>query len=117
MGEHMRLRVPLNRRLERADDTLNVGTEHIEVPVVIQPDLSRHGEYGYAYDYSRVIRLREWNEQVLLHEILHVVIDPLGLADPIHDPEGHNVVARVEVALWETGWRLASPPGVSDAPT
>lgn len=102
----MKLKIPLNRKPNPDGLNLNVGTEHITVPVWIDPNLTRRGEYAYQYDYSRVIRLREWNEQVLLHEILHAVIEPLGLGTP-DDPFAHNVISRVEVALWETGWRIS----------
>lgn len=99
------LRVPLDRVLNPDGQVVNRGQDYIDVPVVIDPNLSRLGEYGYTFDYRRVIYLREWNEQVLLHELMHVVLDPLLLGTE-DDPYFHNVIARVEVALWETGWRL-----------
>lgn len=110
------IRIPLNRKENGGgapgDARLNEGTEHIDVPIVIDPDLGPLGEAGFTYDHTRVIRLREWNEQVLLHEILHVVLDPVITLGAPEDPYGHNIIARVEVALWESGWRLtrATPP-------
>lgn len=104
------LRVPLDRAPNPNGDRLNQGTNHIDVPIIIVPDLPVFGEAGYGYDCSRVIRLREWNEQVLLHEILHVVLDPVLVRGDPQDPQGHNVISRVEVALWETGWRRHEVP-------
>ena len=110
------LRVPLNRELNPDGERLNVGTDHVDVPVVVEPTLGKRGEIRYDYDYNgyagRRILLREWNEQVLLHEILHVVLDPV-LPVSAADPHNHNVISRIEVALWETGWRWTEGDAVS----
>lgn len=108
------LRVPLDRALDNRDgDRLNVGTDHIDVAVVINPDLAKRGETQHTHDGKRIV-LREWNEQVLLHELLHVALTRVSpLNTSTEAPDDHNVIARLEVALWETGWRLTRvlPPG------
>lgn len=109
------LRVPLDRALGNGDGAaLNVGVDHISVPVVIDPDLPRRGETKNTYDGLRIV-LREWNEQVLLHELLHVALTRVSpLNTVVDDPFDHNVISRVEVALWETGWRLAGVTSPGD---
>lgn len=101
------LRVPLDRALDnREGHCLNVGVDHIHVPVFIDPGLTQRGETQNTYSGRRIV-LREWNEQVLLHELLHVAltrITPMNTV--VDDPHDHNIIARIEVALWETGWRL-----------
>lgn len=99
------LRVPGNRVSGNAVD-LNVGTEHRAVPVELDPGLDPLGECRwdvptYTGNGPRIV-LREWNEQVFLHELLHVVLDPVLPPSLDH---GHDVISRVEVALWETRWR------------
>ena len=103
-------RVPLDRARDNRDgERPNVGIDHIEVPVVIDPGLSRRGEVQNTYDGGRRIVLREWDEQVLLHELLHVALTRVSPLNTItEDPFDHNVIARIEVALWETGWRCTS---------
>lgn len=110
MGDHpTRLRIPLDRNRSPGADRLNEGTNHLDVAIEIDPTLDRRGEVrglGQPFGEPRVvIVLREWNEQVLLHELLHVLPLP-GATDA--DPHNHDVVSRVEVALWETGWRLVA---------
>lgn len=102
------VRVPLNRAENPTGEALNVGTGHVDIPIAIDPDMPERGKYDYTYDGSRVIRLREWNEQVFLHELLHAALDRVVLKSDF-DPHGHDVIAQAEVALWETGWRLAAP--------
>ena len=104
------IRVPTNRVDNPGGEALNVGTQHVDVQVILDPDMSMLGECRQGYG-GPVIALREWNEQVFLHELLHVAT---GYAQPLivttHPPHGHEVISRVEVALWETGWRLSRPP-------
>lgn len=74
---------------------------HITVPVVLWPDLDVKGtvvrEHGYATTETFIV-LQEWDEQVLLHELLHVVLGHILLTGD--DPEGrHDVIGAVEVAL------------------
>jgi hypothetical protein len=104
------LRVPLDRATGNRDGGgLNVGADHIDVPVVIDPALAKRGETQHTYDGKRIV-LREWNEQVLLHELLHVALTRVSPLNTVtEDPDDHNVIARLEVALWETGWRLTRP--------
>lgn len=100
------LRMPTNRVDNLDGRSLNIGTNHVDVQVVLDPDMELRGECrsGYA---GPVIALREWDEQVFLHELLHAAV---AYAQPLvattHPPHGHEVIARVEVALWETGWRF-----------
>lgn len=100
------LQVPTNRVLPCVG--LNRGCDHVEVEVVIDPSIETLGLHQPAYGRD-TIRMQEWNEQVLLHELLHVALQRSAWwSDPqrqISDPNGHDVVARIEVALWETGWR------------
>ena len=104
------LRVPTNRADNPAGEALNVGTNHVDVQLVLDTDMDMRGECRQGYG-GPVIALREWNEQVFLHELLHVAT---GYSQPLivttHPPHGHEVISRIEVALWETGWRLSSPP-------
>lgn len=101
------LRVPTNRADNPDGETLNVGTQHVDVAVIHDPELTVRGECRQGYG-GPVIALREWDEQVFLHELLHVAT---GYAQPLitttHPPHGHEVIARIEVALWETGWRFS----------
>lgn len=108
------LRVPTDRADNPGGEHLNVGTNHVDVQVILDPDMTLRGECRQGYG-GPVIALREWNEQVFLHELLHVAT---GYAQPLiattHPPHGHEVISRIEVALWETGWRLSgnrSTPG------
>lgn len=97
--------VPMNYRWD-ADEEINRGSAYIEVPVKYEPDLAVRGERRINPYGDCPIVLREPNEQVLLHEILHVVIEGYGSLD---DPHAHRLINRIEVALWETGWRITDP--------
>lgn len=104
---HSIIRVPLDRYPNPGGQSLNRGMNHQDIPIVIDPDLPLRGERQNTYDGSSRIVLREWDEQVLLHELLHVALlhvhSRVATED---DPHGHDIVSRIEVALWETGWRL-----------
>jgi len=76
---------------------------------------------GFAGDLDfngrpvRAIRLREWNERVFLHEVLHVILEQRlqdyhagadwDSADPALKPPREAIVQAVEDALWDMGWR------------
>ena len=94
------IRLPFD--YERDEETgLNRGRAHYDVPIVYDPDLPTLGERRIHPYGDCPIVLREWNPQVLLHEMLHVLLDgyvPTSEADPF----GHRAISRVEVALWET---------------
>lgn len=91
--------------------TPNAGTAFVRVtidPTLTTPgqtSLTNWDERGPAYE----VTLREMNQQVLLHELLHVVIDPVipaGVTFPLPAPGGellcplnHQVIGAVEVAL------------------
>ncbi len=100
----MRLRIPTNRALNSDDEALNVGVDYIDVEIRIDPNYPLRGEHIPAYG-GDIIFLRESNEQVLLHEILHVALRNVPEIRTEKDPHGHNIISRIEVALWETGWR------------
>lgn len=107
------LRMPTDRAANNADGAeLNVGINHIDVQVVLDPTMALRGECRNGYG-GPVIALREWDEQVFLHELLHAAT---GYAQPLlaatYPPEGHEVIARIEVALWETGWRMTTDAGL-----
>ncbi len=101
------LRVPTDR-LFNDTGNMNEGVNYVKVQVVEDPELEHRGLTTHDHGGS-VITLREWDEQVFLHELLHVATaycQP-SLFDT-HPPHGHDVLARIEVALWETGWRMTA---------
>ncbi|MBO9523141.1 MAG: hypothetical protein J7518_16535 [Nocardioidaceae bacterium] len=75
------------------------------------------GDFGYDHQPIQRIRLREWNERVFLHEVLHVVLNrrlaeyhagddwDSDAADPALAPPKEKIVQAVEDALWDMGWR------------
>jgi hypothetical protein len=95
--------------IKDADTGLNVGTDPIQVLVRYDPGLPTLGQTSSApFGPSTVITLREWSEQVFLHELLHVATRPYyegGYYQAADDPDGHQLVNRIEVALWEAGFR------------
>lgn len=97
--------IPLDYVHDR-ETQLNRGKAYVDVPVEYDPDLPVRGERRVQPYGPCPIVLREPNDQVLLHEILHVVIAGYGRPD---DPHEHRLVNRIEVALWETGWRMTDP--------
>jgi hypothetical protein len=91
---------------------LNTGTDLVPVLIRYDPALPTLGQtiFGATHGPARVITMREWNEQVFLHELLHVAVGPYfegGYHNTLGDPHGHRLVNRVEVLLWDIGWRLA----------
>jgi hypothetical protein len=102
------LRVPTDRAPNIDGTALNTGINHVDVQVIHDPHMALCGECRHGYG-GPVIALRAWNEQVFLHELLHVAT---GWVQPRleehYPPHGHEVLARLEVALWETGWRLTN---------
>lgn len=97
------IRVPLDYERHGKPEELNRGADYRDVEVRIDPDIGARAEYRSVYGETAVV-LREWNEQVLLHELIHVALSRVARADD--DPLHHNIVSRIEVALWETGWRF-----------
>lgn len=79
---------------------------------------------GYVYNPETdqpVIALREPNERVLLHELLHVVLaralpwfreqpDWSSFDHSLTDPN-EQVTQWLEEFLWDAGYRRAIPPG------
>ena len=102
----MTIRIPTDR--ERRDGpitTPNTGVCYVDVQVILDPDMDVLGECRNGYG-GPVIALREWNEQVFLHELLHAATAyTQPLLTTTYPPHGHEVISRIEVALWETGWR------------
>lgn len=91
------------------DGTKHHSTEWHTVPVVIDAGLAGRGIYTYAHDWSRVIVLRDPDQQVLLHEALHAFVDPIvppaGEGDANRNSLNHQIINMIEVGLWESGWR------------
>lgn len=89
---------------DRLSEQLHTPDGSLIVTVVIEPELDALGRCYPVHGYSTVsylIALREWNEQVLLHELLHAI---LGHIIPESVPgywqvTPHNVINAVEVAL------------------
>lgn len=93
------------------DGTRHYSVRSHEVPVKVVPDLPGLGDAPYNHDWSRTIRLREdGDQQVLLHETLHAILDKMLLSSPFllgvtHGSLGHELINQIEVGLWESGWR------------
>ena len=96
--------VSLSLQAQPGPDGLNRPVEPREWPIQIDPNLGPRGEYQNVYGSSAIV-LREWNEQVLLHEVLHVLLDPLTRRQE-GDGYNHRVVAPVEASLFHAGWRF-----------
>jgi hypothetical protein len=89
-----------------------VSGEAYDCPVLIDTDCAYRGLVTWDFDYNGnaiapVIRLREYNERVLLHELLHVLVglDPSRVAPPSH-PSHEALVRHITRGLWDAGWRL-----------
>lgn len=99
-----------------------------DVRIEYSPNLTTLGVQGtYAYDYTwmpLVIRLREWNERVFLHEVLHLLVEYPHLFDMISEPDplrpiSERAVQVIEDGLWDMGWRWHAsdtPPEVTADP-
>jgi hypothetical protein len=93
------------------DGTRHHSVRSHEVPVQIVPDLPGLGENRLNHDWSSVIRLREdGDQQVLLHETLHALLDRMLMSSPYllgvsRGSLGHELINQIEVGLWESGWR------------
>lgn len=96
------LTVPLwNESHEYNPTQLRTPTRSIRVPVILWPDLNPLGAVvrwpGY-YATDTYIVLREWNPQVLLHELLHVILCYV-IPDDEDGTGAHDIIGAVEVAL------------------
>lgn len=87
------------------------------VPIEYDPDLPRLGLLEWTSDGGRVMRLREWNERVFLHEVLHGLLQPYlphgayGYTTGfVEDPKHELAVRAIENCLWEMGWRWQVEP-------
>ena len=92
------------------DGTRHHSVRSHEVPVKVVPDLPGLGDTVFNHDWSRTIRVRhDSDQQVLLHETLHALLDHLFINDPNlgvgHGDFGHQIINQIEVGLWESGWR------------
>jgi hypothetical protein len=68
---------------------------------------------AHSRPFRQVIWLREWDERVFLHEVLHVLLGkhyPNGRhaydGSFIEDPQHERAVRTIEDALWDMGWRV-----------
>lgn len=73
--------------------------------------LGRQGAFDYNGVFDPlVIELKEWNERVFLHELLHLLMGYPHLFE--HDepdatkPISETAVQIIEDALWDMGWRM-----------
>lgn len=98
-----RVAVPMDYEND-ASTGMNRGRSYCEVPIEYDPGLPSAGMRRINPYGPCPIVLREWNEQVFLHELLHVLLDGSVPTSNL-DPHGHRTISRVEVALWESGWR------------
>lgn len=88
-----------------------------DVRVEYHPGLSvlgLMGSYTYEGDFAPlVIRLREWNERVFLHELLHLLVGYPHLfetSEPLPNyPLTEWMVGVIEDGLWDLGWRWHGP--------
>ena len=91
-----------------------------EVTVCYDANLSRRGETRDCQTDHPTIVLREWDERVFLHELLHVALDKRlieyhagadweSLDGTLTAPR-ERIVGEVETALWDFGWRWTSRP-------
>lgn len=101
--EHIEtLHMPFDYVRDLPPNTLNQPARWYDVPVYLDPDLETLGKFENMYAGVGIF-LREPSDQVLLHEILHLLCGEHGRSD--EDPHGHRLVNRIEVALWALGWR------------
>lgn len=80
---------------------IRVATDSIRVTVVIWPELADLGVVRRLHGYSiteTFIVLREMDRQVLLHELLHVILDGVMPAAAA-DHHNHAVIGALEVGL------------------
>lgn len=77
----------------------NVATRTENLRVMLDPDLERPGEQDWVDGYGHVITLREWDLQVLVHELCHAFL-PGGEFE-------HPLIAQIEVALTPLVHQLA----------
>lgn len=75
----------------RPVDGRSVGRRVEQVGIFIDPELPVLGEQQWD-GYGASIRLRQWDLQVLIHELLHMILGPE------HDPHRPELLA-VEVGL------------------
>ncbi len=86
-----------------------------KVRVCYDPTLDRLGELDHGFD-GAIIRLREWNERVFLHELLHALLDRWTQDIPprwTDKTASEEIVQQVEDGLWNLGWRWADNPSSS----
>jgi hypothetical protein len=99
--------IRLGRDPRPDSDGFNQAQRIQVVPVVIDPTLEPRGEARTnPYGPPQTIVLREWNEQVLLHEVLHLIVGAVIGGNP--DDHHHPLVTALEVGLTTAGWSLQS---------
>lgn len=81
----------------------------IECWVALVPDCSHEGEpveglTTLTFDYQNAIQLREYDERVLLHEVLHVLSRTSRISSFGEGGE-ERLVRHFTGGLWKMGWR------------
>lgn len=101
---------------------LPVRRRSARYPIVLDPLLSRRGEVDV--EGGRIV-LREWDEEVLLHECLHALLHEgefLTVAGYGTSPtrvasgEEETLVQHLSHGLFEMGWRLAADHAECEQP-
>lgn len=90
-----------------------LDTHGLNIEVVHDPELEHRGILRSTAVCGREIALREYDERVLLHEVLHRLIHTnpdqgvgfIGEPFPLTTDEQERLVAHLERGLWEMGWR------------
>lgn len=101
-----------------APDHVLVRRQPLRYEVVIDPTFRRRGHCQQAVlmpsgDFiPGVIRLREWDEEVFLHECIHALCQS---GDLLLGEAEEEVARQVSQGLYAMGWRLATDR--EDAPT
>lgn len=81
-----------------------VAAGSLNITVVQDTSLGTRGETAVGYDRSVYVKLREYDERVLLHEVLHVAVRT-DEQRPLEHEQEERLVRRLTSVLWGMGWR------------